>query len=83
VTDHEILERLTAIFRDILDDDDIELTPQTTAADIKDWDSANHINIVVSVEMRFGIKISNAQVEQLKNVGDFVALIAQKLDAKS
>jgi acyl carrier protein len=83
VTDHEILERLTAIFRDILDDDDIELTPETTAADIKDWDSANHINIVVSVEMRFGIKISNAQVEQLKNVGDFVALIAQKLDAKS
>jgi len=83
VTDHDILERLTAIFRDILDDDDIELTPQTTAADIKDWDSANHINIVVSVEMRFGIKISNAQVEQLKNVGDFVALIAQKLDAKS
>ena len=83
MTDHDILERLTAIFRDILDDDDIELTPQTTAADIKDWDSANHINIVVSVEMRFGIKISNAQVEQLKNVGDFVALIAQKLDAKS
>ena len=83
MTEHEILERLTAIFRDILDDDDIELTPQTTAADIKDWDSANHINIVVSVEMRFGIKISNAQVEQLKNVGDFVALIAQKLDAKS
>ena len=83
MTDHEILERLTAIFRDILDDDDIELTPQTTAADIKDWDSANHINIVVSVEMRFGIKISNAQVEQLKNVGDFVALIAQKLNAKS
>ena len=83
MTDHDILERLTAIFRDILDDDDIELTPETTAADIKDWDSANHINIVVSVEMRFGIKISNAQVEQLKNVGDFVALIAQKLDAKS
>lgn len=83
MTDHEILERLTAIFRDILDDDDIELTPETTAADIKDWDSANHINIVVSVEMRFGIKISNAQVEQLKNVGDFVELIAQKLDAKS
>jgi acyl carrier protein len=83
VTDHEILERLTAIFRDILDDDNIELTPETTAADIKDWDSANHINIVVSVEMRFGIKISNAQVEQLKNVGDFVELIAQKLDAKS
>ena len=83
MTEHEILERLTAIFRDILDDDDIELTPETTAADIKDWDSANHINIVVSVEMRFGIKISNAQVEQLKNVGDFVALIAQKLDAKS
>jgi acyl carrier protein len=80
VTDSEILERLTDIFHDILDDESIVLHPETTAADIKDWDSANHINIVVAVEGRFGIKIRNAEVERLKDVGDFVALIHSKLD---
>jgi acyl carrier protein len=83
VTEDEILSRLDEIFQDILDDDDITLTPETTAADVKDWDSANHINIVVSVEMRFGIKLNNAEVERLKNVGDFVSLIQQKLAAKA
>ena len=80
MTDSEILERLTDIFHDILDDDSIVLKPETTAADVKDWDSANHINIVVAVEGRFGIKIRNAEVERLKDVGDFVALIHSKLD---
>ena len=79
MTDQDILEKLTDIFRDILDDDDIVLTPETTAEDIKDWDSANHVNIVVSTEMRFKVRFSSAEVEHLKNVGDFVHLIQRKL----
>ena len=82
MTDEDIFERLTDIFRDVLDDDDIELRPETTAQDVKDWDSANHINLVVATEMRFGIKFTNAEVEHLANVGDFVALIQKKLAAK-
>lgn len=82
MTNDEIISELNAIFRDILDDDDIILSRATTAEDIKDWDSANHINIVVSVEMRFKIKFSSAEVERLHNVGDFVDLIQTKLGQK-
>lgn len=82
MTNEEVLRKLDEIFQDILDEDDIRLTPETTASDIKDWDSANHINIVVSVEGRFKIKFSNAEVERLKNVGDFIDLIQKKLAAK-
>ena len=79
MTDQEILEKLTDIFRDILDDDNIVLTPETTAEDITDWDSANHVNIVVSTEMRFKVRFSGAEVEHLKNVGDFVKLVQRKM----
>lgn len=79
MTDQEVLERLTAIFQDVLDDEAISLTRGTTAEDIKDWDSANHINIVVSTEMRFKVKFSSAEVERLENVGDFIDLIQHKL----
>ena len=83
MTDEDVLLKLNEIFQDILDEDDISLKRETTAEDLKDWDSANHINIVVSVEMRFKVRFTNAEVERLKNVGDFVDLIQAKLAAKA
>ncbi len=76
-----IYDGLNEIFRDIFGDDAISLTPETTAADIPEWDSFNHINVIVAVESRFGIKFSTVEVEALKNVGDMASLIARKQDS--
>lgn len=78
MTNDEILEALTELFREVLDDETIVLTPETTAADVPGWDSMNHITIVVEAERRFGIKVRTAEIEELRNVGDFAALIASK-----
>ncbi len=77
----EILNQLTKIFRQIFDDDSIVLTSETTAEDIGEWDSFNHINIIVAVEAHFGVKFQTAETEELKNVGHLVELIKQKLEA--
>jgi acyl carrier protein len=71
-------KQLTEIFRDLFDDESIILTPDTTAADIPDWDSLHHINLIVAVEGRFGIKFKTAELEVLHNVGDLAGLIEQK-----
>jgi acyl carrier protein len=76
----EIYDRLTAIFRDVLDDDALMLKPDLTASDVPAWDSFNHINIVVATEAAFGIKFRSAEIEELKNVGEFVALIRARAD---
>ena len=81
MTTQEILQKLTEIFRQIFDDDSIVLTLETTAADVADWDSFNHINVIVATEERFGIKFQTAETEELKNVGHLVELIRQKLAA--
>ncbi len=78
-----IYGQLTEIFRDVFDDDTIELTPETTAGDIHDWDSANHVNLIVAIEVRMKIKFKTIEVESLHNVGNLVNLIEQKLKAKS
>lgn len=78
----QILEKLSAIIRDALDDQDLMLTPETSATDVPAWDSLAHINIVVSTEMGFGIKFKTAELEQLRNVGEFVSLIHEKLKVK-
>jgi acyl carrier protein len=78
-----IYRQLTEIFRDVFDDDTIELTPDTTAADIHDWDSANHVNLIVAIEVRMKIKFKTVEIESLHNVGNLVNLIEQKLNAKT
>jgi acyl carrier protein len=83
MTDDEVMQKLTDVFRDILDDDDLILERQTTAEDVRNWDSANHINIVVATEVRFRIRFTNGEIERLRNVGDFVQLIQQKLSANA
>ena len=79
MTDAEILDRLTDIVREAMSDDSIVLTPESTAEDFPEWDSFRHITIVVATEMRFGVKFKTAEVESLKNIGDFISLIRKKL----
>lgn len=74
---NEIYERLNAIFRDFFDDDEIELTPETTADDIDDWDSLNHITLMSAVEEEFGIRFTMGQVSGMKNVGEMAEIIAR------
>ena len=73
-----IKSRLTGVFQDLFDDPRLEISDSTTAADIKGWDSLTHINLIVHVEKEFKIRLSTGEVRGLKNVGDFLALIAKK-----
>lgn len=73
-----IYTRLTRIFHDVFDDESIVVTPAMTAADLDEWDSLNHIRLVLSVEKQFSLHFSAAEVGRLKNVGEFVQLIQAK-----
>ncbi len=77
-----ILADVAEVIRDVVDSPDLPVTWQTTAESVKGWDSFNHINIVVAIEARFRIKYLTAEIEQLRNVGDLVALIEEKLSAR-
>ncbi len=73
-----ILTRLTGIFREVFDDDDLVLNPQLTANEIDGWDSLAHIRLILSVQKAFGVKFSAVEMSRLKNVGDLVALTKHK-----
>lgn len=74
----EIFGRLNKVFRDVFDNNDIEVTDQTVAGDIEGWDSLTHIGLIVSVEQSFGIKFSMGEVSSMKNVGAMADIIAAK-----
>lgn len=77
----EIYAKLTEIFRDVLDADGLVLTPDLTAASVPEWDSFNHIHLVVAVEAQFKIKFQTAELESIQSVGHFVDLIQAKMGA--
>lgn len=77
MTRDEVFERLANVFREVFDDDAIEIYDTTTADDIEDWDSFEHINLVVAVEEEFGFKIPMGKTVTMKNVGEMVDIILE------
>ncbi|WP_286153503.1 acyl carrier protein, partial [Sporofaciens musculi] len=73
----EVYKRLNEVFRDVLDDDTIELNDQTVADDVDGWDSFEHINLVVAVEEEFAFKIPMGKIVTMKNVGEMVDIILE------
>lgn len=75
----EIYEQLNEVFRDVFDDEDITVNDATTADDIEDWDSLEHINLIVAVEKKFNVKFNMGEVNKFKNVGEMVDAILAKM----
>jgi len=74
----KIYADLTEIFNDVFMRDDMSLTPELSASDVAGWDSFKQIEIMVSVEERFGIKLNTREIDGLRNVGDLAQVIAKK-----
>ena len=83
LTREEVFERLNKVFQDVFDDDTIEVHDETTADDIDEWDSFEHINLVVAVEDEFSFKIPMGKVVTMKNVGEMVDIILEETASSS
>ena len=76
----EIMERINVIFRDVFDDDTLVIVDSTNAEDIEDWDSLEHINLIMAMEKDFDLKFNLKEVGELANVGEMADLIERKLE---
>jgi acyl carrier protein len=78
----EIIDRLQALFITVFDDDSIRVTPQLTADDVDEWDSLSHINLMIAIELEFGIEFDPSEIQTFANVGELIASIEKKLAVK-
>ena len=77
MTREEVFERLNKVFQEVFDDETIEVNDDTTSEDIDDWDSFEHINLIVAVEEEFSFKIPMGKVVTMKYVGEMADIILQ------
>lgn len=74
----DIFEKLTKIFIEIMDNENIILEDRTTANDIDEWGSLAHIQLVVAIEKEFNIKFTSKEILSWNNVGEIVNCISKK-----
>jgi acyl carrier protein len=75
----DLMNKIQEIFRDVFDEEDLNIVTSTNSDDIDEWDSLNHINLVSSIEKDLGIRFSLGELESLKDVGAMADLIIEKL----
>lgn len=75
---NELLLRVQDIFRDVLDNEEIEIAFSTTSDDIEEWDSLSHIQLIVAIEKEFKVKFTSKEIMSWDNVGAMLDCILQK-----
>lgn len=74
----DVFARLDRVFQDVFDDSSIRVNPETTADDIEDWDSLEHITLISAVEREFRMKFKMGEISSMKNVGEMAAIIQER-----
>jgi len=74
----EIHEKVSAVFRKVLDQPGLVIEDATTADDVDGWDSLTHVELIVAVERAFGVRFTTKEVKVLSNVGDLVRLVEKR-----
>jgi len=73
---HDVIKvRLNAVFREVFDDETIEVSDDMTAVDVEGWDSLAHIRLVLAMEREFHIKLKAAEIGNLAFVSDMIDII--------
>ncbi len=83
MTVQDVLGQFNQIFIDVLDEEDIVLTLDSTADDVEDWDSLTHIQLVVAIEKHFKVTFTTAEIENYENVGQMCNGVLEKLTAQT
>ena len=75
----DIFNTILKVFRNTLGQNNLELSLESYSADVGDWDSFFHIQVIVNIEQEFGVKFSIADIEKFRTIGDLLKIIEAKL----
>jgi acyl carrier protein len=79
MTTEQIYTELTRVFREVLQDENLVIGATTTAEDVKGWDSAAHVNLILAIEMELNVVFNTGEIDEMRTVGDLVDAIERKL----
>lgn len=79
----DVRSKLEKVFQSVFDDESIVLRDDMSAEDFDDWDSLQHINIIIATEKQLKIRFTTSEISSLKqpdqNIGSFIKLLEKKI----
>jgi len=75
----KIFNIVKEICSDIFNIENLDIDSNTNSTDIDQWDSLNHLNLMSSIEEEFNIKFEFEEIGSLKNIGDIVKIVSEKI----
>ena len=81
MSNEEISGKVQEIFREVFQEPALILRPELTAGDVEKWDSLTHLTMIAKVEEAFGFRFKLKEMMKLKNVGDMINVIQEKVTA--
>jgi acyl carrier protein len=79
LTRADLLAKVRDILAEVIDDDSLQLSETSTAEDVADWDSINHVKLLIGLESDLGFRFETDEVTGLSNVGELINVIEKKL----
>jgi len=76
----QLLQSIQIIMRETLELPNLNVTNEMSAADVDEWDSMTHIQIISAIEAKYKLRFALGELQALKNVGDMIELIKKKLN---
>jgi acyl carrier protein len=73
-----MIEKIQEVFRDILDEDDLEITANSSPETIEDWDSIVQVDLLIALEGEFGVKFDLSDAKEITQVSDIIRIIESK-----
>ncbi|CAN5286518.1 acyl carrier protein [soil metagenome] len=78
MNEEKIMQDINDIFHDILENDNLVVTRETSGNNVAEWDSLTHIQLVVAIEKHFKIRFTSSEINKFENVGEMADAILQK-----
>jgi acyl carrier protein len=75
----ELFDSIQEVFRAVFEDPALVVARETTAEDVQGWDSFAHVNLIMALEAKFGVKFRLAEIQELTCVGDIIDVIGKKV----
>lgn len=77
---NEMLIALLEVMKEVFKKSDMNISETTELKDIDGWDSLLHMQLLVSIEKKFGIKFKLSELDRLTSVSEILNIIESKTE---
>ena len=78
----DIFNKIQGVFIDVFDDENLEINNSTNSEHIEEWDSLNHIQLVLSIEKTLTVRFKTGEIQSLKDVGEMIDMLEEKINSE-